>query len=200
MAPVDTFILPGLNGSPVGHWQQHWADDHEESRVVEQDDWDFPDLQRWRARLESRIEEATGGVWLVAHSLGCLLAASLAESRVISRVRGALLVAPCDPQATEALNPGAIRFNAPCYRKLPFASLVVGSLNDPYMPVDRLGRTARAWGSALVDIGEAGHINIPAGFGRWSAGYDFLDVLKISAGRRAFAALPGISDATFAFN
>lgn len=200
MIPADTLILPGLNGSPAGHWQQHWADDHVESRVVEQDDWTSPDLQRWRARLENRIEEATDGVWLVAHSLGCLLAASLADSRVIPRVRGALLVAPCDPTATGTLHPDAIRFNAPFRRRLPFASLVVGSLNDPYMPVDRLHRMAQAWGSTLVDIGEAGHINIPSGFGRWRAGYDFLDVLKISAGRRAFAALPDIPDTTFAFN
>lgn len=200
MVPADTLILPGLNGSPAGHWQQHWADDHEESRVVDQDDWTSPDLQRWRARLESRIEENTNGVWLVAHSLGCLLAASLAESRVISRVRGALLVAPCDPDVTETLHPGAIRFNAPFCRRLPFASLVVGSLNDPYMPVGRLHRTAQLWGSALVDIGEAGHINISAGFGRWRAGYDFLEVLKISAGRRSFSSPPGVSDATFAYN
>jgi len=35
--------------------------------------------------------------------------------------------------------------------------------------------TARAyagiWGSGLVDLGNAGHINVASGFGRWEDGY-----------------------------
>ncbi|SOC45197.1 serine hydrolase [Rhizobium subbaraonis] len=40
----------------------------------------------------------------------------------------------------------------------------------------------------LLDIGNAGHINIASGFGRWTDGYDFLDRLKASIGREAFSA------------
>jgi predicted alpha/beta hydrolase family esterase len=29
---------------------------------------------------------------------------------------------------------------------------------------------ARAWGSQLVDIGDAGHINVDSGHGRWPLG------------------------------
>lgn len=183
--PVDTLILPGLNGSAQGHWQRHWARDNPGSRVVEQFDWTCPERQSWLSELERQVEMATGDIWLVGHSLGCVLAAHFAESRLASRVRGALLVAPCDLDTTETLHPCIIKFGAMPKKRLPFPSLVVGSLNDPYMPLDRLRQTARAWGSDLLDIGNAGHINIASGFGRWTAGYDFLELLKIRTGRDA---------------
>lgn len=176
--PVDTLILPGLNGSPQTHWQRHWARDHADSRVVEQHDWACPVREHWLAALEQQVEMVGRDVWLVGHSLGCVLAARFAESRLAARIRGALLVAPCDLAATEILHPCVVKFGAMPDKRLPFPSLVVGSLNDPYMPIDRLRRIAGAWGSGLVDIGAAGHINVASGFGRWTAGYDFLEVLK----------------------
>lgn len=185
--PVDTLILPGLNGSPETHWQRHWARDNPESRVVEQYDWACPEREQWLAELERQVGMIGRDVWLVGHSLGCVLAAHFAGSRLASHIRGALLVAPCDLDATESLHPCVVRFGAMPRRRLPFPTLVVGSLNDPYMPIDRLRRTAEAWGSDLVDIGAAGHINIASGFGRWSAGYDFLELLKE---RAALAAAP----------
>nr|WP_314093351.1 alpha/beta hydrolase [uncultured Shinella sp.] len=186
--PVDTLILPGLNGSAEGHWQRHWARDNPGSRVVEQSDWACPDRQTWLSELERQVAMTTGDLFLVGHSLGCVLAAHFAESRLASRIRGALLVAPCDLDTTETLHPCIIRFGAMPRRRLPFPSLVVGSLDDPYMPTDQLRRTARAWGSDLVDIGNAGHINIASGFGRWPAGYDFLELLKLRSERNPFAA------------
>ncbi|PDT49117.1 MULTISPECIES: alpha/beta hydrolase [Sinorhizobium] len=180
----ETLILPGLNGSPEGHWQRHWARDRSDSRVVEQDNWTYPDLHSWLERLVSAIEASPGDVKLVAHSLGCVLAANLANHRLASRVRGALLVAPCDLETTEKLHPCTITFGSMPRSRLPFPSLIVGSLNDPYMSVERLRLTARCWGSALIDLGEAGHINIASGFGRWEAGYALLDLLK-STGERA---------------
>lgn len=186
--PVDTLVLPGLNGSSEAHWQRHWARDNPESRIVEQHNWACPQREDWLLELERQVEMIGRDVWLVGHSLGCVLAARFAESRLAGRIRGALLVAPCDLDTTENLHPCIIRFGAMPRRRLPFPSLVVGSLNDPYMPVDRLRRTAQAWGSDLVDIGEAGHINVASGFGRWSAGYDFLELLKE---RSALAATHG---------
>ena len=185
--PVDTLILPGLNGSPEGHWQRHWASDNPGSRVAEQFDWACPDRQNWLSGLEQQVEMTSGDIWLVGHSLGCVLAAHFAESRFAARIRGALLVAPCDLDTTETLHPCVIKFGAMPRRRLPFPSLVVGSLNDPYMPVEQLRLIARAWGSDLVDIGNAGHINIASGFGRWTAGYDFLELLKLRREREPFA-------------
>ncbi|WP_245294757.1 RBBP9/YdeN family alpha/beta hydrolase [Rhizobium rhizosphaerae] len=173
----ETLILPGLFGSAPEHWQRQWARDRPASRVVEQADWDHPQRDAWLSRLEGAIA-AAGEVWLVAHSLGCLLAAALAERPLAAKVSGALLVAPCDLAVAEERHPGAIDFGAMPARALPFPSLVVGSLDDPYMSADRLQETADGWGSGLVVLGKAGHINIDSGYGRWPGGYALLDRLR----------------------
>ncbi len=174
---AKTLIIPGLFGSGAGHWQRHWLDDRPQAALVEQEDWDHPVLEQWRGALEQAILRH-GVVDLVAHSLGCVLVASLARRPIARQVRGALLVAPCDLDATERLHPGAISFGAMPDHPLPFPSLIVGSLNDPYMPFDRLRYISTRWGSRLVDLGQAGHINVASGFGRWSRGYDLLTVLN----------------------
>ncbi len=174
---AKTLIIPGLFGSGAGHWQRHWLDDQQQATLVEQDDWDHPVLARWRDALERAIVRH-GVVDLVAHSLGCILVASLARRPLARQIRSALLVAPCDLDVTERLHPGAIEFGAMPEQALPFPSLIVGSLNDPYMSFDRLRHVSTRWGSRLVDLGHAGHINVASGFGRWQRGYDLLTVLN----------------------
>lgn len=174
---AKTLIIPGLFGSDDGHWQRHWLNDHPDAVLVEQADWRHPSLDAWRDALERQIERH-GTVDLVAHSLGCLLVANLARRPLARHVRSALLVAPCDLGPTETLHPGAVDFGSMPELPLPFSSLVVGSLNDPYMRFDRLRHFSTRWGSRLVDLGYAGHINIASGFGRWSRGYDLLKVLN----------------------
>ncbi|MBY4631255.1 RBBP9/YdeN family alpha/beta hydrolase [Rhizobium croatiense] len=179
----EVLILPGLFGSGEGHWQEHWLQDQPGSRRVAQDDWDHPDLDSWLPRLEGALEEAREA-YLVAHSLGCLLAARLAGRSAARRVKGALLVAPCDLPATEILHPGHISFGGMPTAPLPFPSIVVGSMNDVYMTVDRLALFGRLWKAETRNIGLAGHINIASGFGRWRTGYRLLDTLKTRAGDR----------------
>lgn len=176
MTPV--LILPGLFGSEDAHWQSAWLRDHPESRLVQQDNWDHPNLNTWRARLEAALEDA-GDAYIVAHSLGCLLAASLAGRPAAGRVRGALLVAPCDLPATDKLHPGRIAFGTMPTAELPFPSAIVGSLNDHYMSLDRLTLFARLWGSELRNAGLAGHINVASGYGRWPGGYRIFEKLKV---------------------
>lgn len=170
-------IVPGLFGSGEGHWQHHWLQDQPDSRLVAQDDWDHPRLASWMTRLEAALEEA-GEAYLVAHSLGCLLAALLADRPASRRVKGALLVAPCDLPLTEALHPGHILFGNMPTRTLPFPSMTVGSLNDIYMTLDRLTLFGRLWNSEIRNIGLAGHINVTSGFGRWPSGYQLFEALK----------------------
>ncbi|MBY5779044.1 RBBP9/YdeN family alpha/beta hydrolase [Rhizobium leguminosarum] len=187
---IDVLILPGLFGSGEGHWQQHWLQDQPGSCCVAQDDWDHPNLDNWLLRLEGALEEA-GEAYLVAHSLGCLLAARLAGRSAARRVKGALLVAPCDLPATENLHPGHISFGAMPTAPLPFPSIVVGSMNDAYMTVDRLTLFGRLWNAETRNIGLAGHINIASGFGRWRNGYRMLDALKTQTrGRRHIVSMP----------
>ena len=51
----------------------------------------------------------------------------------------------------------------------------------------RFGRArdlARAWGSDLVDMGLAGHINVASGFGPWPYGKELRDDLDLRAARQ----------------
>lgn len=54
--------------------------------------------------------------------------------------------------------------------RLPFPSIVVASTNDEYVSMERVEVFAKAWGSRLVIIGEAGHINGASGYGPWPEG------------------------------
>ncbi len=178
---IQTLIIPGLNGSSDAHWQRHWARERPYSSVVEQEDWTCPVLTHWQAKLDEALSN-TDGAFLVAHSLGCLLAASYASRHQAGLVRGVLMVAPCSLETTLKMHPCMIDFGAEPLERLPFPSLVVGSLNDPYMSVPQLERHVKAWGSDLATIGFAGHINVMSGFGRWPEGYDFFERLVRRSG------------------
>lgn len=179
----ETLIIPGLAGSPEGHWQHVWSEDRDNARFVVQDNWDTPDIQRWKARLEQALME-TDGAYLVAHSLGCVLVAKMIDSAALGKIRGALLVAPCDLSATESIHPRLISFGDMPETKLPFPSVLVGSRNDPYMSEERSRHFAEAWGSRFVDMGYVGHINRASGFGRFNRGYQLFDNLVASAEHR----------------
>ncbi|WP_426127476.1 alpha/beta hydrolase [Pararhizobium sp. PWRC1-1] len=183
---IPTLILPRLNGSDDGHWQRFWLKDDVRSRLVEQDDWQFPRIEAWMKRLEEVLAQE-GPAYIVAHSLGCLLAAKCADTPSASLIKGALLVAPCDLTTTEKLHPGAIHFGRMPTRALPFPTITVGSLNDIYMPLESLSFYSALWKTQTKDLGYAGHINIDSGFGRWKGGYGLLSLLrrKVSANRRA---------------
>ncbi|WP_180356080.1 RBBP9/YdeN family alpha/beta hydrolase [Aliirhizobium smilacinae] len=173
---IQTLIIPGLNGSSDEHWQRHWTRENVQSSVVEQENWTCPVLAHWQAKLDEALSN-TDGAFLVAHSLGCLLAASYANRHQAGLIRGALLVAPCSLETTLKMHPCMIDFGIEPLERLPFPSLVVGSLNDPYMSVPQLERHVKAWGSELSTIGFAGHINVASGFGHWAQGYDFFEHL-----------------------
>ncbi len=86
------------------------------------------------------------------------------------KVRGAFLVAPSNVER-DNLTAGIDRAFAPVPRDpLPFPSLLVASRNDPFCTYEKADEFAASWGSLLVDAGEAGHINVDAGFGPWPEG------------------------------
>ncbi|WFR97858.1 RBBP9/YdeN family alpha/beta hydrolase [Rhizobium tumorigenes] len=183
-------ILPGLFGSDEAHWQQFWLRDQPDSICVVQNDFDNPRLSDWMPRLEETLD-AVGEAYIVAHSLGCLLAANLAGTAAARQVKAALLVAPCDLQPTHTLHPGKVVFGDMPMGQLPFPAKVVGSLSDRYMSLDCLTLVARCWGAEIKNIGNAGHINTASGFGRWSGGYQLLEGMKSrTRRRRSVAELP----------
>lgn len=185
-------IVPGLNGSGAGHWQQHWLADHDTAELVEQADWSNPQAGRWLHRLEQAVIANPGAI-VVAHSLGTILAARLGGSSVAPLVGGALLVAPADIERTSALHARTYEFGHIPTVPLPFPALVVASRDDIYMSLDRARALAASWKCPLVDIGYAGHINVASGFGRWTEGYELAAQLASRVDRQVARAGSGAS-------
>lgn len=164
-------IVPGLNGSGEGHWQDHWLRDDPEAVLVEQRDWRRPDIYEWIERVEKALVRHPGSI-LIAHSVGAVVAASLGSRTSRQLVKGALLVAPCDLGRVQSLHPGVLRNTHDMrFRALPFPSMVVASRNDPYMAYDDVRHFSEVLGSDFLDLGQAGHINPASGYGRWKKGY-----------------------------
>ena len=141
---------------------------------MRQDNWISPTREAWVGAIARQILEVEGAVVLAAHSLGCIAVAHL-SGECLARIRGALLVAPADPERRAALRDFA---PVPCER-LPYPSLLVASTDDPYCPVRRAGAYARAWGSDLVRLRDAGHINVASGHGEWPLGLALLRSLVV---------------------
>jgi hypothetical protein len=175
-----TLILPGLHNSDPRHWQSRWeAQDDTLLRVI-QDDWTAPHCADWIAKLDQALALTEADMFLVAHSAGCALVAHWAVGGSSRCVRGALLVAPSDPEAP-GFPSGPAGFAPIPMLRLPFPSIVVASSNDPYVTLSRAKTFATAWGSEFVMIGEAGHINSASGLGNWEKGLMLLNILRKSA-------------------
>ena len=172
MTSTSIIIVPGWRGSGPGHWQTLWAERLPQARRVVQDDWHTPTRSAWVARLEETVLEQPGPVVIVAHSLGCITTAHM-KPEAAARVRGALLVAPADPERRAVLSD----FAPVPYAALPYRSILVASSNDPYCPIRLAGAYARAWGSEFVRLQNAGHINVDSGHGEWPLGRALLQSL-----------------------
>lgn len=173
-------ILPGWQGSGPEHWQSHWQQLLPNAQRVEQDDWQWPLRANWVARLEQQIAADPRPTILIAHSLGCITLAhwaAQASAVLLSRIKGALLVAPADVERANCAP--ALRNFAPIPNTpLPFPSLVIGSTNDAAASAARALSLADNWGSRAVLLEQAGHINVSAGYTQWEAGFAYLYQLQ----------------------
>jgi predicted alpha/beta hydrolase family esterase len=178
MKPRNVLLLPGWQNSGPGHWQSLWEQRHGYLRV-EQHDWRQPLRGDWVTRLEEVVLSRSEPVVLVAHSLGCILAAAwAAHSRNGHRVKAALLVAPADverPQLREQLR----SWSPIALQALPFPSVLVASRDDPYCALERARLFAQGWNSRFLDHGACGHINADSGLASWPEGHVLLqDLMK----------------------
>ncbi len=84
-----------------------------------------------------------------------------------------MFVAPADPQrfGVSSMLPTG---------RLAFPSVVVASTNDPWMRLTQAAYWADLWGSRLIKLGNAGHINVDSGFGPWQDGLDIFEQLRRS--------------------
>lgn len=164
--------LPGYAGSGKTHWQSLWEKEFGFKRI-EQEDWINSTCDEWVEVIDAEISKHNAeDVIVVAHSLGCIALTYWAE-KYNKNIKGALLVAPCDTEAVSA-PAGIIGFEPIPEIELPFKSIVVASLNDGYLSYERAEAFADCWGSELINIGNAGHINAESGYGSWSWGLKLL--------------------------
>lgn len=172
---TTALILPGIGNSDSDHWQSLWEKANPSFVRIQQRDWDHPVCEEWVEVLENTLSRLGPDVILVAHSLACALVSHWAENRK-SKIRGALLVAPPNP-------------DGPCFPKeargfsplplcaFPFPSIVVASTNDPYGSIEFAKSVATAWGGRFISIGAAGHINSKSGLGEWKEGFSYFKQL-----------------------
>lgn len=177
---TKTLIVPGLDGSPDPHWQHWWAATDPKALLVDLSDPGRPVPAVWEIELASMILHHPDSI-LVGHSLGAVLIARLLATWPHLRVRGALLVAPAETRGNDRIG----QFGAIPELRMDIPTTVVASRNDPWMSIGRATHLAGTWGSELVDLGHAGHINVASGFGPWAKGKVLRDDLMM-----ATAALP----------
>ncbi len=167
-------IIPGYGGSGPAHWQTWLESQLPGSERVQGIDWKKPSLPRWCERVGQAVDAARKPVWLVAHSFGSLVAASVIAHQP-SKIAGAILVAPADPQrfAVDGIRDSSGRTIsesiAPYLPKqsLGVNGLLVASDNDPWLTLDHARAMASRWELPLYKAGKAGHINTESGFGPW---------------------------------
>jgi uncharacterized protein len=106
-----------------------------------------------------------------------LLSIAAQHADAEGRVATAFLVAPSDVEApTYPL--GSTGFNPMSLRKLPFRSVVMTSIDDPYVRLKHAEFFAHSWGSRLIKMANAGHINAASGYGPWPDGEQWLEELR----------------------
>ncbi len=150
-------IIPGLNDSPPDHWQS-WLQSHRRDAVrVVQHNWTKPELDRWAARIGSTLARSGTGRWIaVAHSFGVLALARYLAMAPDAGITAALLVAPAEP---DKFGLGDLMPT----RALPITATLVLSRSDPWLGHAAGRRLAARWGCHVVDLGDAGHINVQSG-------------------------------------
>jgi predicted alpha/beta hydrolase family esterase len=152
------------------HWQTIWERAHPEYLRVNQRDWNNPDLADWSAAIARELHAGDTPAILVAHSFGCL-AAVRSAAYAHGRIAAAMLVAPANPA----------RFGIErelTAVALPFPSVLVASCSDPWLSFDTAIDLGRHWGSNLLKLGDAGHINAESGHGAWPEGERLLFELQ----------------------
>ena len=180
----ETTILfvPGLRDHVEDHWQTHAPRAIPGAVTVAPLAADRLSRAHQVAALDAALRAIPGEVVIVAHSAGCLTTVhwALAPTRPI---RAALLVTPADidnPLPAGYPDPAALKEGGwlPIPRKaLPFPAVVVASGNDPLAAFDRVASFADAWGAALREAGDVGHLNPAAGYGPWPELANLLDRL-----------------------
>jgi predicted alpha/beta hydrolase family esterase len=180
MTKDHTLIIPGYRGSEDTHWQTWIESQIPGSKRIHQI-WERPILSNWAANISRTLTDLRSPAWLIAHSFGCL-ASILAAIENPEKVLGLMLVAPADPERFDSLGvkswnahgaSESIRGAIPT-QSLPIPTLLIASDNDPWMQASKARLWGECWGSKVLTLKDAGHINTASGFGPWPDGLKLL--------------------------
>jgi predicted alpha/beta hydrolase family esterase len=170
-------VIPGLRDHHPDHWQTHLASKLAKTRTVciagLLGRGDLSCARRVEA-LQITVECIPGPIVFVAHSAGVIALAHWARQYSRAAIVGAVLATPADletplPQGYPSFQDLNAHGWLPMPRaKLPFASIVAASSNDPLAPLGRVEGLARAWGSEIAHLGAVGHLNPGSGYGEWA--------------------------------
>jgi uncharacterized protein len=170
---ITYFIVPGLGNSGEEHWQTYFETKGNNFIRINQQEWDAPHCEDWIQTIDKALAEYDlSTVVLIGHSLACTTIAHWAK-RFGKKIKGALLVAPSDVDVA-GYNFPTTGFSPIPSDKINFKTIVVASTNDEWVTLERATYFANNWGSEFINIGEAGHINATAGFGKWDDGLELL--------------------------
>lgn len=166
---TNYLIIPGYGNSGAEHWQTYFETKLSNCARIQQKSWDKPLCNDWvKAINETVMQYNPETVVLVSHSMGGIAIAHWA-SQFNVKIKGAMIVAPPDLDnpfqdlSLESFTPIPII-------KLPFPSVIVASVNDNWTTTARAQTFAENWGSQIIFIGNAGHINATSGYGQWNEG------------------------------
>jgi uncharacterized protein len=168
---TSILVVAGHMGLGPDHWQRRLVSKLSTAVLVEQADWLHGSLLVAVDAFVAAVVTAEKPVVLVAHSVGCILVAHAMRALVEpEKVRGAYFVVPPNEAALRAFHGIDPQFAQVPRGPLPFPSLLVATSNDPYSTLEDSASLALAWGSQLVEAGEAGHIDHTSGHGPWPEG------------------------------
>jgi uncharacterized protein len=125
--------------------------------------------------IQAAVKKHGPDVVLVGHSCGSIAIPHWAAKYPL-KIKGAMLVGPSDVELPD-FPKNAIGFKPVPLEELPFPTIVVASSEDPYVALERAEYFAKHWGSTVVNIGPAGHINAASGYGPWAEGMELLRTL-----------------------
>jgi uncharacterized protein len=166
-------ILPGYGNSSPDHWQSYFEKNLLNCFRLAPGSWELPDCRDWVEAIENQTQKIDGKkLFVITHSLGGI--AFLHWSKQFRRkIQGAMIVAPPDIE-TPYIDLGLQSFAPIPRQRLTFPSFVVASDNDNWMHCERTKYFTECWGSELIMIRNAGHINPASGFSEWDEGLTML--------------------------
>ncbi|MBN2838674.1 MAG: alpha/beta hydrolase [Fusobacteriaceae bacterium] len=176
MERKEFVIIHGLNGSPVGHWQDFLYRElnTKNYRVYfpQFSENSYPRLNVWLNELNKLEEHIHSNTVIIAHSMGVILWLYYLEKYRNTKVLKTILVAPpsndflrnhiyTEEFSNFPLNKGLLR-------KSCKNNLLIASRGDKYCPETAKEIFVKSLELEYKELpSTAGHINIESGFGKW---------------------------------